>query len=175
MTEDLRAALAGVQVVMMCGVSGAGKTFVASRLEKEGFERLSADRRVWDEYGDAYLSLPAARQQEVYIEAIDAVVASIPDMLRDGRRVVIDASMCKRRRRDEVRRLCRDQGVECIILYLDAPRDVLSMRLARRKGLGCDDQRVTEEQLDRFLRNFEPPESDEHFIQMKNNIATDKA
>ena len=110
--------------------------------------------------------MPPARQHTIYMDAIDAIVASIPAKIAAGKRVVIDASMCKRRRRDQVAQMCRQAGAEWVIVYVSAPREVLRSRLLQRRGSGPDDQRVTEEELDRFLLNFEAPEPDEHFIQI---------
>lgn len=62
--------------------------------------------------------------------------------------------------------MCRQAGAEYVIVYVSAPREVLRSRLLQRRGSGPDDQRVTEEELDRFLLNFEAPEPDEHFIQI---------
>ena len=157
---------AAYPVIMMCGVSGAGKTFIASQLQAEGYERLSADKIVWKKYGDAYAAMTPAQQHTIYMDAIDAIVASIPAKIAAGKRVVIEASMCKRRRRDQVAQMCRQAGAEYVIVYVSAPREVLRSRLLQRRGSGPDDQRVTEEELDRFLLNFEAPEPDEHFIQI---------
>lgn len=166
MNSILTDTLNHASVVMMCGVSGSGKTFVASQLEAEGYERLSADKIVWDEYGDTYFKLSIADQHKIYIAAIDSVISAIPEKVNNGRRVVIDASMCKRQKRDFVRNLCSNIGAECITVYLSAPREILKERLNRRQGTGPDDQRVSEEELDRFLSNFEAPNPDENFIQI---------
>ena len=149
---------AAYPVIMMCGVSGAGKTFIASQLRAEGYERLSADKIGGEKDGDAYAAMTPAQQHTIY--------ASIPAKIAAGKRVVIDASMCKRRRRDQVAQMCRQAGAEWVIVYVSAPREVLRSRLLQRRGSGPDDQRVTEEELDRFLLNFEAPEPDEHFIQI---------
>lgn len=175
MEESLREALKGVSVVLMCGVSGAGKTYCARGLEKEGFVRLSADRIVWEEYGTAYSTLPPDAQSAIYMEAVDRLVDSVPQCLNEGKRVVIDASMCKRRRRDAVMEMCRSNGRRCLILYVDAPRAVLARRLAHRGGSGPDDQLVPESDLDRFLLNFEAPAPDENFIHIRNSNPTTNA
>lgn len=172
MEESVITVPADARVIMMCGVSGAGKTYIARRLESEGFVRLSADSLVWDELGPAYSSMPPAMQSAIYMAAIDNLVASIPQRIAVGERLVIDASMCKRRRRDAVVELCRSIGVKSVILYVDAPRSVLAGRLAMRGGKGPDDQLVPESDLDRFLHNFESPEPDENFIHIKYSTPT---
>ena len=165
----------GKSVVMMCGVSGSGKTFVARQLEELGFVRLSADVDVWSAYGDEYARMSPAEQHAVYMGALGRVLGQLPELLRQGRRVVIDASMCKRARRDEVAAMCSEAGADYVIAYLESSREVLLERLIRRGGSGPDDQFVSEEELDRFLAHFEAPEADERFIHIKNNRASTKA
>lgn len=165
----------GVDVVMMCGVSGAGKTFVARRLEAQGFVRLSADADVWQAYGEGYARMSQAEQHVIYMRALGNIIGRVPELLRQGKRVVIDASMCKRARRDEVADMCRQAGANHMIAYLDSSRATLLERLKARNGTGPDDQFVSEEELDRFLAHFEVPEADECFIHIKNNTASTKA
>lgn len=151
-------------VVMMCGVSGSGKTFVARQLEAEGYVRLSPDRAVWDRYGRKYSSLPPGRRHEIYMQAIDGEIARLAGLLAEGRRVVIDCSMCKRRRRDAVVAICAASGVDSAIAYLTASREVLERRLSKRGDTGPDDQTVSTADLRRFLADFEPPAPDEFYL-----------
>lgn len=139
---------ADVSAVMMCGVSGSGKTTMARRLEAEGWVRLSPDALTYD----TGLSYP---------EAMARTLDRLRPLLDAGRRVVIDAAMCKRTGRDALRRICRDAGVRCGLIYLSAPREELLRRLTARAGSGPDDIIVPAADLDRFLQNFQPPEPDE--------------
>lgn len=173
-TLKMDEAFEGVDVVMMCGVSGAGKTFVARELEAQGFVRLSADAYVWQAYGEGYARMSQSEQHVIYMRALGNIIGRVPELLRQGKRVVIDASMCKRARRDEVADMCRQAGAQHVIAYLDSSRDTLVERLKARGGTGPDDQFVSEEELDRFLAHFEVPEADERFIHIKNNTASTK-
>jgi len=153
------------QAVIMCGISGSGKTRYAKSLAAHGYERVSADEIVWKEYGGPqFASLPQERRAQAYIEANAAIVAHVERILSAGGRVVVDATMCKRSRRDHLVGVCRARGVEPLIVYLNAPICVLASRLAERQGSGPDDQIVTDDELQRFYGNFEPPQPDEHFI-----------
>lgn len=162
--ENLSCAVQGTRVVMMCGVSGSGKTYVARRLQEQGFIRLSADRAVWDVHGPAYAELPQPRQRSEYRRITGIMLSELPDILARGERVVIDAAMCKRAARDSIRAVCREAGVECLLIYMAVPEHELLLRLASRHGSGPDDQTVTLAELRGFLCNFEAPGDDEPHI-----------
>lgn len=166
MELPLPEALLDAEVVMMCGVSGAGKTTLAHRLEGHGYVRLSADRIVHDRYGRDYQLMSPERQHHIYMEAMDSITDRLPGLIATGQRVVIDASMCKRARRDAVNAICRASGADCLTVYLSAPADTLWQRLQQRNGSGPDDQTVTRGQLERFLTNFENPGDGENFISL---------
>lgn len=148
----------------MCGISGSGKTRYAKSLAADGYRRISSDQIVWDEYGDLFPTLPAERQRQIYMEVNAKVTQSVEKALQAGERIVVDATMCKRARRDAMVDLCRKAGEEPIIVYLRVPEEILAERLSRRKGSGPDDQIVTIEQLKQYSHNFEPPMPDEHYI-----------
>jgi len=40
-----------VEVLLMCGVSGAGKTTYSKQKEQEGYVRLAIDELIWEDYG----------------------------------------------------------------------------------------------------------------------------
>ena len=173
-SKELSDALADVSVVMMCGVSGSGKPFFAQELESRGFIRLSADVDVWNAYGSDYAQKTKAEQHIIYMGALAGAIGRVPELLQQRKRVVIDASMCKRARRDDVAQICSRAGVGHVIVYLDSPRTTLLERLKTRGGSGPDDQFVSEAELEVFLAHFEPPCSDERFIHIKNSNASTK-
>ena len=161
---DIARSIADERVVMMCGVSGSGKTFFSRMLERQGFARLSADRLVWERYGHEFTTMPFPVQKKIFQDVAGRIIDMMCGLLSDGHKVVIDATMCKRVKRDAVVRACEPYGVRPLIVYLDAPFGVLRERLARRKGIGADDQVVDEERLRAFHANFVPPSPDENFI-----------
>lgn len=152
------------RAVIMCGISGSGKTHYAKALAAQGYERISADEIVWRKYGNLFASFPQERRALSYIEANAAIIASVESILSEGGKVVVDATMCKRSRRDRMVGVCRTLGVEPLIVYLDAPIHVLASRLAERQGIGPNDQIVAADELQLYYSHFEPPQPDENFI-----------
>lgn len=150
--------------VVMCGISGSGKTVYSQRLEKQGYTRISADESVWQKYGDSFTELSPQCQREVYMTINAEVIATAKEALSHGQRIVVDATMCKRATRDKMVSACREAGVEPVFVYLPTPYEVLAQRLACRTGHGPNDQLVTEEQLRKYFANFEVPADDENFI-----------
>ena len=61
------------RVVLMCGVSGSGKTFYAGKLETEGYVRLSPDELVWRRYGREVSEMPPDRQRSLFADAQEEV------------------------------------------------------------------------------------------------------
>ena len=152
------------RAVVMCGISGSGKTVFSQRLEREGYTRISADELVWQKYGDSFTELSPQCQREVYMTVNAEVIATAKEALSHGQRIVVDATMCKRTGRDKMVSACREAGVEPVFVYLPTPYEVLAQRLAGRTGHGPNDQIVTQEQLRQYYANFEVPANDENFI-----------
>lgn len=163
---DIDPQLLDSPVVITCGVSGSGKTTLALALEDYDYVRLSPDELIWNLYGDDFADMPFEQQQPVFHEMGIVLESLLADMLEDGRKVVVDATMCKREKRDRMREVCSQYNVDPVIAWLDAPYNVLKKRLDKRKGSGPNDQIVADDLLIAFLANFEPPEVDENYIKI---------
>lgn len=153
--------VADAQVVLLCGVSGSGKTWFARQLEARGFIRLSADRYLWGICGPEFASWPLHRQRQAFMEASVALEHALEETVAAGKKVVVDSTLCKRIKRDSLRRVCAGAGVAPLFVWFDVPLPVLRRRLAQRRGSGPDDQIVSPEQVENFFRGFERPEADE--------------
>lgn len=152
-------ATGGAEVVALMGISGSGKTSAALALTGSGgYVRLSADRLIWEHFGgDSFAALPDAVRAEAF-KAVDGILASeLRRLLAEGRRVAVDATLCRVAKRDALRRVCGEAGAGVRFIFLDAPKELLAGRLARRRGTGPDDQVVTPGQLDMYYANFERP------------------
>lgn len=148
-------------VMMMCGISGSGKTMYARRLSSMGYTMISADRMAWEKYGDKLTQLPSEEMHRTFSEVNKRIDQLLTEAIAKGERVVVDSTLCRRERRAQMVELCRSRGIEPLIIYLSAPYEVLSQRLTARNGSGPDDQIITEHQLRHFCAHFEAPGPDE--------------
>ena len=139
--------LLAADAVLLCGVSGSGKTRLAKKLERAGFHRISIDGLVDLRYGHEFDNMSPELRKAAYNEAHSASAAELERLLSEGRKVVIDGSMCKRAKRD-------------------ATFETLSGRLSGRRDSGPDDRTVSTGELKTFLANFERPTPDEHTLIM---------
>ena len=157
------------QVILLCGISGSGKTTYALDHQSQGYRRLSVDEMVWALHGEALITYPVERQTEIYVQANKELIICLERELAVTRPVVVDATLCSREKRDAMRRLCRSFGVEPQLIYMRASREVLVRRIAQRKGTGPNDQPVPIERLFRFCEGFEEPMPDENALVIDQN------
>lgn len=149
------------QAVIMCGVSGSGKTHRARILEQKGFIRVSADSILWEKVGDNLYSLPKKEQKELFKDCRLRILKQFTELLNSGYKTVLDATNCKRSVRDEIRRICHKAGASHVFLYCEADEEKLWNRLKLRKGEGPDDLLVSREELSEYIKGFEYPQDDE--------------
>lgn len=149
------------QALIMCGISGSGKTEYARKLEEQGFLRISTDALIWEKTGGQLSSLSKEEQKRLFRESREDVRKQLIFHLESGEKVVLDATHCKRKARDEIREICSGFGIKPVFIYCYADKDELWRRLSQRKGTGPDDLIVTEENLNDYWLGFERPEEDE--------------
>lgn len=156
--------LSASRVVLMCGISGSGKTAFATALQSRGYVRVAADVLLWEKYGADFPRLPASVRAQAFC-AIGAMLAqALRPHLAARHKVVVDATMCRREKRRELTELCRQYGIVPLTVYLKASPSLLAERLKHRRGTGPDDQLVTPDELRRYCSGFEPPAPDEPHI-----------
>ena len=155
------------QVLLMCGVSGSGKTYYSKKLQEKGYIRLSLDEYIWDRYGSGFTKMPFDKQQQIFQSASKELENKLLEHVSRGFKVVLDSTMCKRSKRNHVREICNVIGIEPLFIYMDTPSEELHIRISKRQGTGPNDQIIPSERLDSFISNFEVPDSDENFIVVK--------
>jgi predicted kinase len=149
--EGLRARL-----ILVCGLPGAGKTTVATRLESElGALRLCPDE--WmvelgiDLFDGGARATIEARQWEL-----------AQAMLGAGGSVVIEWGLWRRWERDRLRDRARELGADVELRYLDVPLDTLWERVSTRGSEARYGARPIErDELTQWLADFEAPDEGE--------------
>lgn len=139
-----------ISVVVMMGVSGAGKSTIAMRLA----QRLGWDFEEGDElHPAANVAKMAAGRPLTDVDRrpwLEQVARWIDAEITSGRCGVITCSALKRAYRDILRR------PEVLFVYLSVPRAELERRMATRAG-----HFMPAELLDSQLAALEPPSGDE--------------
>ena len=100
------------QAIIMCGISGSGKTHYARHLEKEGYIRLSSDLLIWEKVGGRLFSLSKEEKGKLFKESRLQLKNQLLELLKTGNKVVVDATHCKRSVRDEMRKVCAEANVK---------------------------------------------------------------
>lgn len=147
-------------LILMCGLPGSGKTTLAKQIERERHAlRLTPDEWIVRLFG-ADLTPPTLDWCRDPVEALQWEVAE--RALTLGIDVILDFGFWTHNEREEFRSRARGLGAGTELYYLDAPREVLSARLAaRNSNLPPYTFRVSEAHLDLWWGLFEPPTTDE--------------
>ena len=75
------------RVVLMCGISGSGKTHYSRQLENQGYRRLSIDEQIWSRHGSGFADLPPERRKEIFMDATAELFVRLGEMLENGEKV----------------------------------------------------------------------------------------
>ncbi len=142
---------------MVFGLSGSGKSFLSRILAEEmGYVWLRSDVIRKELAGmDPHRSARAPFGEGIYGEEMtrrvyEEMVERADRLIREGRRVVLDATFLKRWQRD----LVRERFAKPLFLLATADEEVVRDRLSRREDVSDADFSV-------YLRQkeiFEPPE-----------------
>lgn len=156
------------RVLLLCGISGSGKTTFALKMKQEGYEHLSLDRMMWERYGQCGTDYPVDKYPEYRDETERLLRARLIDIVSGGGKATVDFTLCKRAKRDDLRRFVTDAGVEPTLIYFEAPLEELKRRLhVRNLNPGPDSAIVTDEMVEMYYRGFQRPDDDEHAVTVK--------
>lgn len=150
--------MAGPMIHLLCGLPGSGKTTLARQLEAD----LPALVLSEDEWVSRLFPPEAAHSDKVRMRVKHLQWAIGVRTVRIGRDVVLDWGAWSRKERDIFRARAAADRVPLRFHYLDVPFDELLRRIERRNAdLPPATYHVTEADLRRWLRWFEPPTADE--------------
>jgi aminoglycoside phosphotransferase family enzyme/predicted kinase len=155
-------------VVLMCGLSGSGKSWIAQRLvqtlpgmrirsdvERKRLADLSAQARTGSPVDSGLYS--AQRTAALY----DHLMGCAAALARGGERVIVDATFLTRTRRDAFRAAAAQAGAACVVVHCVAPRAVLEARIELRRAQQQDPSEATIEVLDAQTARYEAPDRGE--------------
>jgi len=155
-------------LVILCGVSGSGKSYLATDLVPV----LAAIRLRSDVARKALAGL-APRQRSgsgidsgLYAaERTDAVYGLLEELggalAAQGGTVIVDATCLRREQRGGLIQAARAVGAEARILYCTAPRAVLEERVRRRSRSGDDPSEADMAVLERQFERLQVPDAAE--------------
>ena len=145
--------------VMVCGISGSGKTSLSKLLESEGYKRLSVDEEMQNEK-----SL-SEEKSVLRKKAIERIKIQLSEIIANGKNAVLDISFCHKSQRDEFKAFIEENGGTWKLFYLKADLETLRMRLSERTK--TDDSNaipVSEKELLGFWERFEVPSGEGEII-----------
>ncbi len=170
------------KLLLTCGLSGSGKSYLAERLLGElpavrlrsdvarkqlaGLEPLAASGSGVDS------GLYDRQQTEATFEHLAAVTAAL---LQAGEHVIVDATFIERSRRNRFLALATDLGTSARILYCEAPLEVLEARLDARAADGVDPSEADRAVLALQLERFEAPADHEPVYRIDSTKTLDDA
>jgi predicted kinase len=156
--EDLldSQAMSENRLLLTCGLPGAGKTTLATRLAAE----RRAVRLTKDEWQWALGSTPWDRTTGEKIE--QQLWRLAQEILSLGLSVVLDFGLWGRAERDEMRTVARSLGVGVELHYLEVPVEELWRRIeVRNSAPPWKGEPITRADLDDWAAKFQTPDASE--------------
>jgi uncharacterized protein len=162
-------------VVLMSGVSGSGKSWLAERLVPLlPAVRLRSDvarRSLEAQAGQA----GTARYEPDRVAAVYAMLAELLDAsVSQGETVIVDATFIDRAQRQAMLAQARKAGWPALILHCTAPRPVLEARIRQRLEVGRDPSEADLAVLDLQLARRDPFTVDEPVLHVDTAVDLDQ-
>jgi len=155
-------------LVLMCGVTGSGKTTVAQLLlEKLGAVRVRSDiERKRRAAVDPSEHVPAAVGAGLYEDrstraTYDELARAAVAIIDAGLAAIMDATFQRRSDRATYAALAERRGARLALVQCEAPLAILQARVAQRLASGHDASDATRDVLAHQLAGFEWPAGDE--------------
>lgn len=170
------------RLVLTCGLSGSGKSYLAARLlarlpairlRSDVARKKLAGLGVLDTSGSGIDSglYDAARTDETF----DFLLETAGALVLAGEHVIVDATFIDKARRDRFVALARGLGSRATILHCQAPRELLVSRLRARSAEGSDPSEADVQVLDWQLQRFEAPTASEPVLQVDTAVPLTEA
>ncbi|MCU1577104.1 MAG: hypothetical protein JWP70_1808 [Leifsonia sp.] len=145
------------RLVMLCGRSYSGKSTLTGILRELGAQVVSLDEIMQRRGLSSGDGLPLHEWQRTH----EIGVAETAELLDARHTVAVDDTGSPRFLRDGWRSLAVEHGAAPVLVYLDAPFELVRERWRANSTSGSR-HHVVEEVLEEHLAAFEPPTADEH-------------
>jgi hypothetical protein len=150
-------------IILMCGLSGAGKSTVARflaphlgalHLRSDAVRKQLAGLPLEERGNEALYGEEMTQKTYTKLAELAFLLAS------QGFQVILDAKYDRRLWRSHILQSCQTQNLPCSILYCQAPVEVLGDRLLQRRGDISDATPTLLEQQQQNFEAFTPTEQD---------------
>jgi gluconokinase len=119
-------------LIVLMGVSGAGKTMIGKRLAAANGAAFYDADDYHSRSAVAKMTRGEALNDADRAPWLERLAQLIAEIAREDRAAVLACSALKARYRSRLRRAARDAGLECIFVYLKISREVAEARLRER-------------------------------------------
>jgi aminoglycoside phosphotransferase family enzyme/predicted kinase len=169
-------------LVLMCGLSGAGKSYVAERLAP----RLPGGHLRSDVARKALAGLAATARTDSPVggglytpgrsDAVFAHLAAVArELLGNGEHVIVDATFIEHERRAALLAMAQDADAQAHVVWCTAADAVLRERIATRTAAGRDPSEANLDVLAAQQARFEPPGAAEPVLEFATDRPLDDA
>ncbi|MGI9292509.1 MAG: AAA family ATPase [Pseudomonadales bacterium] len=169
-------------LILMCGLSGSGKSTVAeqlmcelpavrirSDLERKRLHNMDQLQHTATNINSGIYSTQATQQLYQYLRRLTREIAAA------GYSVIVDASFLQRQNRDRFVALARQIGLPVLILWCRADESVLRKRITQRTVNGLDPSDADERILEYQLQHADLPRGNELSYTLEVDTAKGKA
>ncbi|HQR23296.1 MAG TPA: AAA family ATPase [Steroidobacteraceae bacterium] len=150
-------------LMLTCGYSGSGKTWLAEAVARELHAlhvRSDVERKRLAGLGplDDSRSPPDAGiyTRDYTVRTYGRLRECAADVMRGGENVVVDAAYLRRDERERMLALARELGLPAVVLHCTAPMNVMRDRVARRAASRTDASEAGVATLERQVDYWEP-------------------
>lgn len=169
-------------LILMCGLSGSGKSYVAERLAP----RLPAIHLRSDVARKTLAGLDTLAQTNSPVggglyapgrsDEVFAYLANVAGaLLRSGEHVIIDATFIEKTRRQQFLKLAESLHASVRVVFCDAPVEILQERIRKRSAKNHDPSEATLEVLESQLKKFSPPSAADPIVRFAADDLLDEA
>ncbi|MCA9337882.1 ATP-binding protein, partial [Candidatus Saccharibacteria bacterium] len=143
-------------LILLCGLPGAGKSTLASKLANEIPAVVMSPDQAMYERGISFFD----EQARANIEAEQWQKAL--ELAKNGKNVVLENGFWGRDERDKLRHEAHSLGLKIVLRFLDIPFEELWQRVdARNKKENDKDAELTRQRLEQSVNQLQRPTSEE--------------